>query len=88
MDILVWLLIGLVAGAAARLLVPGRDPLGWGGTLVLGLIGSVIGGLIGNALTRGDQQFSPAGLLGSILGAIVALLIFRAVAGRRTRAFR
>ena len=83
MDIIVWLLVGLVAGALARLLVPGRDPIGIWGTILLGLVGSVIGGLIGNALVGGDQDFSPAGLLGSILGAVIALLVWRAVAGRR-----
>ncbi len=82
-DVIVWLLVGLVAGALARLVVPGRDPIGLWGTILLGLVGSVIGGLIGNALVEGDQDFSPAGLLGSILGAIIALLVWRAVTGRR-----
>ncbi len=88
MNIIWWLLVGLVAGLLARLLVPGQDPLGLGGTLLLGLVGSVIGGFLGNMLTAGDQEFSPAGLLGSIIGAVVALLVFRAVAGRRNRALR
>ena len=44
MGIVGWLILGLVAGAIARLLVPGRDPLGWGGTLLLGLAGSLLGG--------------------------------------------
>ena len=83
MDVIVWLLVGLVAGALARLLVPGRDPIGIWGTILLGLVGSVIGGLIANALIEGDQDFNPAGLLGSIVGAVIALLVWRAVAGRR-----
>jgi uncharacterized membrane protein YeaQ/YmgE (transglycosylase-associated protein family) len=83
MDIVAWLLVGLVAGFIARVLVPGKDRLGIGGTLLLGLAGSVIGGLIGNALVAGDQDFSPAGLLGSILGAIIALVAYRAMSGRR-----
>jgi uncharacterized membrane protein YeaQ/YmgE (transglycosylase-associated protein family) len=78
MNIVWWLLIGLVAGALARLMVPGRDPMGWGGTLLLGLVGSVIGGFVGDLFTKGDQDFSPAGLIGSIIGAIVALLVWRA----------
>jgi uncharacterized membrane protein YeaQ/YmgE (transglycosylase-associated protein family) len=83
MQIVWWLLIGLVAGALARLLVPGRDPMGWGGTLVLGLVGSLVGGFLGDLIGGGNDDFSPAGLLGSILGAVVALLIFRAAVGRR-----
>ncbi|HEV2905718.1 MAG TPA: GlsB/YeaQ/YmgE family stress response membrane protein, partial [Actinomycetota bacterium] len=50
MNVVWWLLIGLVAGALARLLVPGRDPMGIGGTLVLGLVGSLIGGFLGDLL--------------------------------------
>lgn len=83
MNVVYWLLIGLVAGALARLLVPGRDPMGWGGTLVLGLVGSLIGGFLGDLLDKGKDDLSPAGLLGSVVGAIVALLIYRAVVGRR-----
>jgi uncharacterized membrane protein YeaQ/YmgE (transglycosylase-associated protein family) len=84
-DLLAWLIVGLLAGALARFLVPGRDPMGFLGTLVLGLVGSVIGGLIGDLLAGSDEDFSPAGLIGSILGAIVALLVYRAaVRSRRT----
>jgi uncharacterized membrane protein YeaQ/YmgE (transglycosylase-associated protein family) len=83
MNVVWWLLIGLVAGALARLLVPGRDPMGIGGTLVLGLVGSLIGGFLGDLLDRGNDDLSPAGLLGSVIGAIVALLIYRAVVSRR-----
>ena len=79
MNIVYWLLIGLVAGFIARALVPGRDPMGWLGTLILGLIGSLVGGFIGNAFTRGDQAFSPAGLIGSIVGAIIALIVWRMI---------
>jgi len=82
MNIVWWLIIGLLAGALARLLVPGRDPMGWGGTLVLGLVGSFVGGFLGDLLTRGDQDLSPAGLIGSVIGAIVALLIWRATTSR------
>jgi uncharacterized membrane protein YeaQ/YmgE (transglycosylase-associated protein family) len=83
MHVIVWLIIGLVAGALARFLVPGRDPMGMLATLILGLVGSVIGGLVGNLLVEGDQVFSPAGLIGSILGAIVALIAYRAAVSRR-----
>lgn len=82
MDIVVWLLVGLVAGVIARFLVPGRDPMGWLGTLVLGLVGSLIGGFLGELIGGGDGDVSPAGLLGSIVGAVIALLVYRAVSRR------
>lgn len=83
MNVIWWLLVGLVAGALARLVVPGRDPMGILGTLLLGLVGSLIGGFLGDLFVSGDQDFSPAGLIGSILGAIIALLIYRWAVGRR-----
>ncbi|HJP65547.1 MAG TPA: GlsB/YeaQ/YmgE family stress response membrane protein [Actinomycetota bacterium] len=83
MGIIVWLIIGLIAGFIARLLVPGRDPMGFLGTLLLGLVGSLIGGFLGGLLQSGDDTFEPAGIIGSIVGAVIALLIYRAVAGRR-----
>lgn len=83
MDVIAWLAVGLIAGALARLVVPGRDPMGLVGTLLLGLVGSVIGGLVGNLLVEGDQDFSPAGLIGSILGAVLALIAYRAALSRR-----
>jgi uncharacterized membrane protein YeaQ/YmgE (transglycosylase-associated protein family) len=82
MDIVVWLIVGIIAGALARLLVPGEDSMGVLGTMLLGLAGSVLGGLVGDALIAGDQNFSPAGLIGSILGAVVVLLIYRSVRSR------
>jgi uncharacterized membrane protein YeaQ/YmgE (transglycosylase-associated protein family) len=86
MDVIWWLLVGLAAGALARLLVPGRDPMGVVGTLLLGLVGSLVGGFVGSLLTSGDEDFSPAGLIGSIIGAVIALLIWRAVSSRRPAA--
>jgi uncharacterized membrane protein YeaQ/YmgE (transglycosylase-associated protein family) len=82
-NIIVWLLVGLFAGAIARLLIPGRDPIGVGGTLLLGLAGSLLGGWLATVLLSEGSEFSPAGLLGSIIGAALLLLIFRAVARPR-----
>lgn len=76
--------IGALAGFAARLLVPGRDPMGCLATVVLGIIGSFVGGFLGYALFGKDLQqgaLQPSGLLGSIAGAIIVLLIFRMVSG-------
>ena len=84
MDIVVWLIVGLIAGAVARFLVPGRDPMGWIGTLALGLIGSLVGGFLADLFTSGNQDLNPAGIIGSIIGAVVALLVWHAVTDRRT----
>jgi len=81
-DLLWWLIVGLVAGAVARLLVPGRNRLGFLGTLALGLAGSLLGGFLADLISGDKSGFSPAGLLGSILGAIILLLVYRAAARR------
>jgi len=86
--ILYLLVIGLIAGFIARAVVPGRDPMSIGGTIALGVVGSFIGGFIGYALTHhdaADGAFQASGIIGSILGAIVALLVYRAVSGRGHR---
>jgi len=85
------ILIGLIAGALGRLLVPGRDRMGIGGTILLGIVGSFIGGLLGYLLFGEDISegaFQPSGVFGSIVGAVLALLAYRAmnrrgVGGRR-----
>lgn len=77
MGILIWLLVGLVAGAIARLLVPGRDTMGCLGTMALGLVGSLVGGLLGNLIFGNELRITAAGLLGSIVGAILVLIILR-----------
>jgi len=81
--------IGLVAGYAARLLVKGPDPLNWLQTMLLGVVGSFIGGFGAYLLFGWDEDegfFQPSGLVFSILGAIVALLIWRAVRKRTSSA--
>ena len=78
-------IIGLIAGALARLLVPGRDPIGILGTILLGIVGSFVGGFLGYALFHKDSQdgfLQPSGIIGSVIGAVIALLIYRAVSGR------
>jgi uncharacterized membrane protein YeaQ/YmgE (transglycosylase-associated protein family) len=83
--ILYMLIIGLVAGALARLLVPGRDPMPLWQTWLLGAIGSFVGGFLGYALFKKDEEdswFQASGIIGSVIGAIIVLLIWRAVQGR------
>lgn len=81
--------IGLIAGALARLLVPGRDPMSIGATILLGIVGSFVGGFLADVLFRSDNAdrgLSPAGLLGSVIGAVIVLLIYNAVTRRRVHA--
>lgn len=75
LNIIGWALFGLVAGAIARFLVPGEQPMGWLATMALGIIGSFVGGLL-VALVWGGELVSPTGWIGSVIGAIIALLIY------------
>jgi uncharacterized membrane protein YeaQ/YmgE (transglycosylase-associated protein family) len=78
--IIILILIGLLAGAVARLVVPGRDPMGILGTILLGIVGSFVGGFIWNLIQYhrlAPHKFHLAGILGSILGAILVLVILR-----------
>ena len=82
-----WLIIGLIAGALARLIMPGRDPMGIIATILLGIVGSVLGGLVSWAIwgaETAEAGFRPAGLLLSILGAIIVLWIYRMIKSRST----
>ncbi|MHB8873961.1 MAG: GlsB/YeaQ/YmgE family stress response membrane protein [Myxococcaceae bacterium] len=83
MSIIAWIVIGLLAGLIARALVPGPQPMGFIATTLLGIVGSVVGGLVGAAIwQRNAGEFSPGGLVLSILGAIAVLLIWGAVTRR------
>lgn len=78
--ILYLLVIGVIAGYLARAIVPGPDPMSFGQTVILGIVGSFVGGFLGALLfgADADEGFLQAGgIIGSILGAIIALLIFR-----------
>ncbi len=77
--------VGVIGGFVARALVPGRDSMSFGGTVLLGIIGSFIGGFIGYLLFRADGEdggLQPSGIIGSIVGSIVALLVYRTANGR------
>ncbi|MGH8933729.1 MAG: GlsB/YeaQ/YmgE family stress response membrane protein [Egibacteraceae bacterium] len=80
-SILLLLVIGLIAGALARFLVPGPDPMSIVATIILGIVGSFVGGLLA-ALIPGGRGLGPVGIIGSIIGAIIALLIYRQVKAR------
>jgi uncharacterized membrane protein YeaQ/YmgE (transglycosylase-associated protein family) len=84
MGLVVFLIVGLIAGFIARALVPGPDPMGWLGTMILGIVGSFVGGTLAALLFGGTLDVSPTGLIGSVIGAIVVLLVWRAMGGERT----
>ncbi len=77
------LIIGIIAGFLARLLVPGRDPMGFWATVLLGVIGSFVGGFLGYVIFGHDLDegaLQPAGIIGSVIGAVIVLLIWRQIA--------
>jgi len=79
------IVVGLIAGALARLLVPGRQSMSILTTMVLGIVGSFVGGFLGYLLFHKDAAdgfFQPSGLIGSVIGAVVVLLIWTRVGGR------
>jgi uncharacterized membrane protein YeaQ/YmgE (transglycosylase-associated protein family) len=91
LGFILWLfIIGLIAGFLARAIVPGRDPMSVGATIALGIVGSFVGGFLGDLVFGSDDDagLEPAGIIGSIIGAIIVLLIYNAVTGRKRGALR
>jgi len=83
--IVTWIIFGAIVGVIARFLMPGRDPMGWIPTIVLGIVGSFVGGYLAQILLQGNASLPPpsAGWIGSIIGAIIVLAIYRYTQGRR-----
>jgi uncharacterized membrane protein YeaQ/YmgE (transglycosylase-associated protein family) len=88
MGILAFLILGLIAGAIAKAILPGTQGGGWVITLVLGVVGAILGGWIGSLIFGGGlgDFFDLRTWLLSILGAVIVLGIYGAVAGRRSKA--
>jgi uncharacterized membrane protein YeaQ/YmgE (transglycosylase-associated protein family) len=82
MHIILTLIVGLIVGAIAKLLMPGKDPGGALVTMLLGVAGSFIAGMLGHALGWYEVGDGP-GLIASVIGAVILLAIYRAFAGRR-----
>jgi uncharacterized membrane protein YeaQ/YmgE (transglycosylase-associated protein family) len=81
------IVIGLIAGALARLVVPGKQDLSIVMTIVLGIVGSFVGGFLGYLIFHKDAQdgfFQPAGIIGAFIGAVIVLLIWTRVGKRHT----
>ena len=79
------IVIGLIAGALARLIVPGRQNISILMTIVLGIVGSFVGGFLGFLIFQHDPMegfVQPAGIIGSIIGAIIVLFLYTRFAGR------
>ncbi len=81
-GIIVWIVIGGIAGAIAKLLMPGRDPGGCIITVLLGIAGAVLAGFIGQQVGW-YKAGEGAGFIAAIVGAFLLLLIYRVIAGRR-----
>jgi uncharacterized membrane protein YeaQ/YmgE (transglycosylase-associated protein family) len=85
LHVLGWIVFGFIVGAIARFLMPGRQPMGFIMTTVLGVVGSFVGGVIANMLFNGRfEDPAPASWIGSILGAILVLFLYGTFANRTT----
>jgi uncharacterized membrane protein YeaQ/YmgE (transglycosylase-associated protein family) len=77
MGIIGFIILGIIAGYLGRLLMPGRQKMGFLATAVLGMVGSVVGGTIASLVFEGDLDLSAAGFIGSIVGVIIVLIIMQ-----------
>ncbi|SEL86923.1 MULTISPECIES: GlsB/YeaQ/YmgE family stress response membrane protein [Stigmatella] len=88
MGIIAFIIIGLIAGLIARAILPGRQSMGLIATTLLGMVGSLVGGLVGSLFARDGRLFDihPTGILMSVIGSIVVLLLVGAAGRRRIHA--
>lgn len=82
MYIIGWIIFGLIVGIVAKLLMPGRDPGGAVVTIAIGIVGALLGGFLGRAIGW-YRPGEPVGFVMAVIGAIILLLAYRALAGRR-----
>jgi uncharacterized membrane protein YeaQ/YmgE (transglycosylase-associated protein family) len=74
-GIIAFIIIGILAGYIGRLLMPGKQKMSFVATAVLGMVGSLVGGILGSLIFEGDLDLSAAGFLGSIVGVLIVLFI-------------
>lgn len=84
MDMLLWIVFGLVVGLVAKLIMPGRDPGGIIITVVLGIVGALLGGWIGRVMGL-YREGEAAGFLMAVVGAVIVLALYRLILPHRTR---
>ncbi len=84
MGIISWIFLGLIAGALAKFVLPGRDPGGLVVTMLIGIAGGVVGGFLGSFIGLGKvESFDLGGIFIAMMGAIVLLVVYRFVMSRR-----
>ena len=83
MGILSWIVFGLIVGALAKLVMPGRDPGGVIVTMLLGIVGALLGGFLGRAMGLYTAN-EPAGFLMAFIGAVILLMLYRFTQRHRT----
>ena len=80
MGFLSWIFLGLIAGALAKFIVPGKDPGGFLITIVIGIVGGIIGGFLGSLIGLGKiESFDLGGIVIATIGAIILLIVYRLV---------
>ncbi len=86
MGIVAMIVVGLIAGLLARAIMPGNDAMGWLSTILLGIVGSFVGGLLASVVldnTGSTSDFHPTGIVGSVIGALIVLGIWHFARRRR-----
>ena len=84
MGIITWIIVGLIAGALGKLIMPGNDPGGFIVTIILGIVGAIVGGFVMYNILGFDQGGFIWSIIVATIGAIILLAIYRAVTGGRT----
>ena len=85
MGIISWIIFGLIAGAVAKMILPGKDPGGFVGTIIIGIVGALVGGYIAKILAVGGAVtpgFDIKSFIFAVIGSIVLLIVYRFVKGK------